>query len=211
MRFVRYFSDGKWLPIPALRIALDLTSYAELAARLVNTAVPADGDADWLGATDAFRSFVADQPHLNGPCTHHDLDALRILRGELSAIFTAAAKRDHACAAERLNALLVQYPVHPVLVRHDRSAWHLHLDNSGSVADRYAAAAVTGLSMLVSQFGLSHLGICTITSCDRVFVNAGPGRSNRYCTDHCANKANVTAFRNHRRSAAGYSASTAAG
>src|SRR6185437_2884046 len=37
VRFVRYFSDGKWLPIPALRIALDLTRYAELAARLVNT------------------------------------------------------------------------------------------------------------------------------------------------------------------------------
>src|SRR5262249_4719794 len=184
VRFVRYFSDRKWLPIPALRIALDLTSYAELAARLVNTAVPAEGDIDWLGATDAFRSFVADQAHLNGPCTHHDLDALRILRGELSAIFTAAAKRDHASAAERLNGLLVQYPVHPVLVRHDRSAWHLHLDSSGSVADRYAAAAVTGLSMLVSQFGLSLLGICTFTSLNRVFVDPGPARPNSLCMSH---------------------------
>jgi predicted RNA-binding Zn ribbon-like protein len=190
---------------------LDLTSYAELAARLVNTGVPVGSDTGGLGTTDAFRAFVADQPHLSGPCTHHDLDALRILRGELSAIFTAAAKRDHASAAERLNALLVQYPVHPVLVRHDRSAWHLHLDNSGSVADQYAAAAVTGLSMLVSQFGLSHLGICTITSCDRVFVATGSGRSSRYCADHCPDKVNVTAFRNHRRSATGYSASTAAG
>ena len=188
---------------------MDLTSYAELAARLVNTAVPAGSDADWLGTTDAFHAFVADQPHLSGPCTHHDLDALRILRGELSAIFTAATKRDHATAAERLNALLVQYPVRPVLARHDRLPWHLHLDESGSVADRYATAAVTGLAMLVSQFGMSHMGICVISSCHRVFVNAGSSRSSRYCTDHCANK--VTAFRNHRRSATGYSASTAAG
>jgi predicted RNA-binding Zn ribbon-like protein len=190
---------------------LDLTSYADLAARLVNTGVPSGSDADWLGSTDAFRAFAAGQPHLCGPCSHHDLDALRILRGELSAIFTAAAKRDHAAAAERLNALLVQYPVRPVLVRHGRSSWHLHLDESGSVADRYAAAAVTGLATLVSQVGLSHIGICVVSSCDRVFVDAGPSRSNRYCTDHCANKANVTAFRNHRRAAAGYSASTAAG
>jgi predicted RNA-binding Zn ribbon-like protein len=190
---------------------LDLTGYADLAARLVNTGVPVGSDADWLGTIDAFRAFVADQPDLCGPCTHHDLDALRILRGELSAVFTAAAKRDHATAAERLNALLVQYPFHPVLVRHHRSPWHLHLDESGSVADRYAAAAVTGLATLVSQFGMSHMGICAISSCHRVFVGAGPSRSSRYCTDHCANKANVTAFRNHRRSATGYSASTAAG
>ena len=197
---------------PQLRIAVDLTSYAGLAVRLVNTAaVNGNSDADQLGTTDAFRAFVADDAHLSGPCTHHDLDALRMLRGELTAIFAAAAERDHAAAAERLNALLVQYPARPTLVHHDRSRWHLHLDDSGSVADRYGAAAVTGLAMLVSQFGLNHLGICAIPSCHSVFADASPGRSSRYCADHCANKANVTAFRNHRGSATGYAASTAAG
>jgi predicted RNA-binding Zn ribbon-like protein len=190
---------------------VDLTSYAGLAVRLVNTAaVDGGSDADQLGTTDAFRAFVADA-HLRGPCTHHDLDALRVLRAELAAIFTAAAERDHATAADRLNALLVQYPLRPTLVHHDRSRWHLHLDESGSVADRYGAAAVTGLAMIVSQFGLNHLGVCAIPSCHSVFADASPGRSSRYCADHCATKANVTAFRNARRSATGYSASTAAG
>lgn len=197
---------------PQLRIAVDLTSYAGLAVRLVNTAaVNGNSDADQLGTTDAFRAFVADHAHLSGPCTHHDLDALRMLRGELTAIFAAAAERDHAVAAERLNALLVQYPVRPTLVHHDRSRWHLHLDESGSVADRYGAAAVVGLAMIVSQFGMSHLGVCAIPSCHSVFVDASPGRSSRYCAGHCTDKANVTAFRNHRRSATSYSASTAAG
>jgi predicted RNA-binding Zn ribbon-like protein len=191
---------------------VDLTSYAGLAVRLVNTAaIDGNSDADQLGSTDAFRAFVADDAHLTGPCTHHDLDALRVLRAELSAIFTAAAERDHAAAAERLNALLIQYPARPKLVHHDRSRWHLHLDESGSVGDRYGAAAVVGLAMIVSQFGLNHLGICAIPACHGVFVDSSPGRSSRYCADHCADKANVTAFRNHRRSAAGYSASTAAG
>ncbi len=197
---------------PQLRIEVDLTSYAELAVRLVNTAAAdGTGDADQLGTTDAFRAFVADDPHLSGPCTHHDLEALRILRAELSAIFAAAAERDHAVAAERLNALLIQYPVRPTLAQHGRSRWHLHLDESGSVADRYGAGAVAGLAMIVSEFGLSHLGICALPACHSVFADASPGRSNRYCADHCANKANVTAFRDHRRSATGYSASTAAG
>jgi predicted RNA-binding Zn ribbon-like protein len=196
---------------------VDLTSYAGLAVRLVNTAVADDdSDADQLGTTEAFRAFAADA-HLRGPCTHHDLDALRILRAELAAIFTAAAERDHSAVAERLNALLVQYPLRPTLVHHDRSRWHLHLDESGSVSDRYGAAAVTGLAMLVSQFDLNRLGVCAVPSCHNVFADASPGRSSRYCADHCANadhcvnKANVTAFRDARRPAAGYSASTATG
>jgi len=190
---------------------VDLTSYAELAATLVNTAVGVDSETDQLGTTDAFRAFLDDHPDMRGPWTHHDLDAFRMLRTELTAVFAAAAERDHAAAAERLNALLVQYPVRPVLVRHDRSAWHLHLDDSGSVADRYAASAICGLAMAVTQFGLNHLGICVIPGCRSAFVNLSPSRVNRYCLKHSASKANVTAFRNHPRPAAGYSASTAVG
>jgi predicted RNA-binding Zn ribbon-like protein len=220
---------------------VDLTSYAGLAVRLVNTAAADGSDAerprgeadaraqsstdqastdqastdqastDQLGSTDAFRAFVADDPYLGGPCTHHDLDALRGLRAELAAVFAAAAERDHTAAAGRLNALLIQYPARPTLVHHDRSRWHLHLDEGGSVADRYGAAAVVGLTMIVSQLGINHLGVCALPACRNVFVDPSPGRSNRYCADHCANKANVTAFRDHRRSATGYSASTAAG
>jgi predicted RNA-binding Zn ribbon-like protein len=185
---------------------VDLTSYAELAVRLVNTAVGVGNGSDRLGSTDAFRAFVADDPHLRGPLTHHDLDALRMLRDELAAVFGAAAQRDHAAAAERLNALLVQYPVRPVLVRHDRSRWHLHLDESGSVADRYAVAAISGLAAVMAQFGPNHLGICAIPDCQSAFVDASSSRAGRHCVKHSADKANVTALRGRRRSAAGYPA-----
>ena len=179
---------------------MDLTSYAGLAVRLVNSAAADGSDADQLGSADAFRAFVAGEAYLSGPCSHHDLDALRALRAELGAVFAAAAERDHAATAERLNALLIQYPVRPTLVHHDRSGWHLHLDESGSVADRYGASAVVALAMIVSQFGMNHLGICAIPTCQSVFVDTSPGRSSRYCTDHCTNKANVTALRSHGRS-----------
>jgi predicted RNA-binding Zn ribbon-like protein len=190
---------------------VDLTSYAELAVSLVNTAVGTDSETDQLGTTGAFRAFLDDYTHVRGPWTHHDLDALRMLRTELTAVFVAAAERDHAAAAERLNALLVQYPVRPVLVRHDRSGWHLHLDDSGSVADRFAAGAVSGLAMAVTQFGVNHLGICVIPGCRGAFVNLTPSRVNRYCPRHAASRDTVTAFRNHRRPAAGHAASTAVG
>jgi predicted RNA-binding Zn ribbon-like protein len=184
---------------------VDLTSYAELAVRLVNTAIGVDNETDQLGSTDAFRAFMADDPRLRGPWTYHDLDALRMLRTELSAVFAAAAQRDHAATADRINALLVQCPVRPVLVRHDRSRWHLHLDESGSVADRYAAAAICGLATVVAQFGPNHLGICAIPDCRAAFVDSSASRPGRYCARHCTGKANVTALRNHG-AAAGYPA-----
>jgi hypothetical protein len=185
---------------------VDLTSYAELAVRLVNSAAGIDSETDQLGTAGAFSAFVADYPHLSGPWTHHDLHALRSLRTELAPVFAAAAQRDHATAAELLNALLVQHPIRPVLVRHDRSRWHLHLDDSGSLADRYAAGAIGGLAAVAAQFGMNHLGICAIPDCRAAFIEASAGRSTRYCPKHCAGKANVTALRNHRRSAVGYSA-----
>jgi predicted RNA-binding Zn ribbon-like protein len=190
---------------------VDLTSYAELAVRLVNTAIGVEGESDQLGGTHEFSAFVADNPHLRGPWTHHDLDALRMLRTELAAVFVAAAQRDQTVAAEQLNALLVRYPIRPVLARHDRSRWHLHLDESGSVSDRYAAGAIAGLATVMAQFGLNHLGICATPDCGRAYVEASAARPGRYCATHCASKANVTAFRNHRRSAEGYPASTAVG
>jgi hypothetical protein len=190
---------------------VDLTSDAELAVRLVNTAAGVDSRADRLGSTDAFRAFLGGDTHLRGPWTHHDLDALRMLRPELAAVFAAAAQRDHVAAADRINTLLVQHPVRPVLVRHDRSRWHLHLDESGSIADRYAAAAICGLAWVVAQFGPNHLGICAIPDCQSAFVEASPARPGRYCVKHSAGKAGVTALRGLRRPPAGYPASSAAG
>jgi predicted RNA-binding Zn ribbon-like protein len=189
---------------------VDYTSYAELAVRLVNTAIRADDEPDWLGTAETFRAFVADRPGLAGQMSRHDLDTLRLLRAELSGIFAAAARGSDAAVAERLNALLVQHPIHPVIVTHDARRWHLHLSETGSVADRYAAGAVVGLATLVAQFGVNRLGICTIASCARVFIDASTNRSRRYCSDHCTARINVTAIREQRRTGNTSPAATAA-
>jgi hypothetical protein len=129
-----------------------------------------------------------------------------MLRTELTDVFAAAAQRDHATAAERLNALLVQYPIRPTLVRHDRSRWHLHLDESGSLSDRYAAGAIAGAATVASRCGMSHLGICKLPDCRCAFIDASTGRASLCCAKHCGSKANVTTLPSHRRSANGFSA-----
>jgi predicted RNA-binding Zn ribbon-like protein len=171
---------------------VNLSSYAELAVRLANTAVQADGEPDCLGSTDACAKAFSDC--LITPFTHHDLAVLEHLRTEFTAIFTSAATGDDRAAIGRLNALLVQFPIQPELVSHDEQRWHVHLAAHGSASDQFAAGAIIGLALTVSLYGVSRLGICTIASCPRVFIDASTNRSRRYCTEH-GTRGNVSTLR----------------
>jgi predicted RNA-binding Zn ribbon-like protein len=148
-----------------------------------------------LRTEQAFREFVADRPYLAGPVTAHDLHRLRLLRAELAAVFSRAVEGASEQAVDQLNALMMVHPVHPVLVTHDGQPWHVHLSEAGSVTDRYAAACAASLSLLVSQLGAERLGICSIASCDRVFIDGSSNKSRRYCAHHSASRGNVTSLR----------------
>lgn len=187
---------------------MDLTSYADLAVRLVNAA--GRGPADGLATVESYRSLVADRPHLSGRVTAADLEALRLLRGELRLIFTAAARREDDEVIERLNALLARHPIHPELSVHDGEPCHLHLVESGSVADRYAACAVAGLTSLLTDPGTGQLRVCAGRDCERVFIDHSPGRDQQICSDTCTPKASVRALRARGRSGGTRRASTAA-
>lgn len=176
---------------------MNLASFAELAVRLVNSAA-VDASTDPLRSSEAVCDWVADRPFLAVPATRQDLARLRLLRAELAAIFGLAAGGAGAAAVERLNALMMIHPVHPVIVSHDGEPWHLHLTESGSLTDRYAAAAVISLSLLVGQLGIERLGVCAIASCDRVFIDGSSNRSRRYCAGHSPARANVTSLRHQR-------------
>jgi predicted RNA-binding Zn ribbon-like protein len=174
---------------------VDLTSYAELAVRLVNSTTPGGDDRGGLTTVEAYRTLVADRPHLGGRVTAADLEGLRQLRDELRLIFAAAAANQETEVADRLNALLVRYPVHPHIVRHDGQRWHMHLVESGSAADRFAAGAVAGLTGLMAEWGSGRLATCASAGCERVFVGPGP----RHCSDQCMSRENVRAIRSTGR------------
>jgi predicted RNA-binding Zn ribbon-like protein len=190
---------------------VNLTSYAELAVRLVNTAFQPGDDPDPLGDIDAFGVLVSDHPHLARAVTPFDLDALRGLRTEVTAVFTAAATGRGRDAADRLNAMLVRCSIQPEIVISDDQRWHVHLAESGSACDRYAAGAVIGLTLIVSQYGMDRLGVCSIASCQRVFIDSSPNRSRRYCAEHGATRANVTTIRAQDGPGSQGRAATAAG
>lgn len=172
---------------------MNLSSYAELAVRLANTAVQADGEADPLSSPATCAASFGDS--LAGVPTRRDVAVLRYLRDEFAAIFKAAAGGRDMEAIERINALLIQFPVQPELVNHDDQRWHVHLAGQGAISDQFAAGAVIGVSLMVSLHGVSRLGVCAIASCPRVFIDSSPGRSRRYCAEHAAARGNVSALR----------------
>ena len=177
---------------------MDLNSYAELAVRLVNTSGGGE-DGDRLANLDGLRALLADREHLSAGMTRNDLEALRDLRGEFRAFFAACAAGDGGDAAARLNALLIQHPVHPQLSGHDGQPWHVHYTESGSVADKYAAGAAMGLAVRLTDLGIERFGICQAAGCRGVFIDGSTSNTRRYCSDRCMNRANVSAFRARKR------------
>jgi predicted RNA-binding Zn ribbon-like protein len=179
---------------------VNLSSYAELAVRLANTAFVADGESDSLSSIAACEETFSDW--ITVQFSRRDLAVLQHLRAEFAAIFASAAAGSDKAAIARLNSLLVQYPIQPELVSHDDQRWHVHLAAQGSPSDRIAAGGIIGLALTVSLYGVSRLGVCAIASCPRVFIDASPNRSRRYCADH-ASRGNVSTLRTEPAAMAG--------
>lgn len=165
---------------------MDLASYADLVVELVNTGRPAEPERDSLRDLDALRELLTIRPHLSGRVTHQDLDVMRELRAELRKIFDSVADGDEEDAIERLNTLLIQHPIHPQISGHDGQRWHLHLTESGSVPDRFAAGAAMGLAVYISDHGIGRLRSCRQPSCVNVFFDDTANRSRKYCPVHCS-------------------------
>ena len=74
-----------------------------------------------------------------------------------------------------------------------------HYTESGSVADKYAAGAVMGLAVRLTDLGIERFGVCQAPGCQGVFIDISTSNTRRYCSDRCMNRANVSAFRARKR------------
>jgi len=128
-----------------------------------------------------------------------DLDLLRVVRDELRAVFADAGSGHDRNAVERLNRLLHAWPVTPRVSGHDSGNWHLHVTGTNEahplVAEEYVTSAVYGLAVALTEHGAEHLGVCAATNCGNAFLERNSGRPRRWCSDRCATRAHVAAYR----------------
>ncbi|NJQ00894.1 CGNR zinc finger domain-containing protein [Streptomyces zingiberis] len=184
---------------------MDLASYADFAVRLVNTEQPARA-TDSLTSVDAVRELFGPHQQAARRAGDADVTRLRSVRTRLRAVFEAADAGDEVLAVDLLNALLMEFPVSPQISGHQlrgedgRPDWHLHIaDHAANATAGYAATAAMGLAFHLSEHGAERLGICRSAPCRNAYLDISTNRSRRYCSDRCATRANVAAYRARKR------------
>lgn len=188
---------------------MELAYYSDLAVRLVNSEEPARG-TDALTSVDAVRTLFGENGQSARRATDADVTRLRSVRARLRAVFEAAADGDEVLAVDLLNALLIEFPVSPQISGHElrdadgRPNWHMHIaDYAANASAGFAATASMGLAFHLTELGADRLGICEAPPCRNAYLDTSTNRSRRYCSDRCATRANVAAYRARKRLDAG--------
>ena len=184
---------------------MELASYADYAVRLVNSEEP-DRGTDTLTSVEAVRALFVGNQSAARRATDADVTRFRSVRARLRAVFDAADSGDPRLAVDLLNSLLMEFPVSPQISGHDvldeagRPRWHLHLaDHPSNATAGYAAIAAMGLAFHLTEHGADRLGLCQAPPCRNAFLDTSTNRSRRYCSDRCATRANVAAYRARKR------------
>jgi predicted RNA-binding Zn ribbon-like protein len=185
---------------------VELAYYSDYAVRLVNSEQPGRG-TDGLTSVNAVRELCGAGSELASRVADADLSRLRAVRTRLRGIFEAADEGDEVRAVDLLNALMLEFPISPQVSGHDyvneetgRPDWHLHLaEQAVSATAAYSASACMGLAVQLTSLGVDRLGICEAAPCRNSYVDTSTNRSRRYCSDRCATRANVAAYRARKR------------
>ncbi|MBQ0879396.1 CGNR zinc finger domain-containing protein [Streptomyces sp. AN-3] len=193
---------------------MELAYYSEYAVRLVNTEEPARGQ-DSLTSVEAVRELFGTNQSAARRATDADVTRFRSVRGRLRAVFEAADGGDETLAVDLLNSLLLEFPVSPQISGHDHRdddgspLWHMHLaDHPSNATAGFAAIAAMGLAFHLTEYGVDRLGLCEAAPCRNAYLDTSTNRSRRYCSDRCATRANVAAYRARKRLEADRSADT---
>jgi predicted RNA-binding Zn ribbon-like protein len=100
---------------------------------------------------------------------------------------------------ERLNALLALASPRPYATDHDGEL-HLHYARPDAGAlEQLTTTVAMGLSQVVVQHGWRRLGVCSAEGCGNVYVDTSRNASRRYCSNTCASRSTVAAYRARRR------------
>lgn len=98
--------------------------------------------------------------------------------------------------ADILNAQMRAAAAYPQLVNHDDEGWHLHYrDDRQSLPGVLRSVIPVGTALHLTTRGVTRLGRCEATPCERVVVDTTRNGRQRYCSVRCANRA---AVRRHR-------------
>ncbi|MDT7839989.1 CGNR zinc finger domain-containing protein [Streptomyces justiciae] len=118
--------------------------------------------------------------------------------GELpDLVHEALAQVVDGTAPEAVHRLLRDYPPEMHLSDHDGlGGWHLHFSRNGTPAERWAGQLIAAqLALVVAGEPAVTLGRCAAAGCDNYFVDQSRNRTRRFCSNACASRTTVAAYR----------------
>jgi len=126
-----------------------------------------------------------------------DLAEIRALRTALRAVFETTNEIE---AANFLNDLLERYCATPRISWHG-GPLHLHFETIEKGVVRWLGAITTmGLTVILCDYGKERLGLCASKTCQKAFVDISKNRRKIYCSEVCAHRESMAAYRERRRS-----------
>ena len=176
---------------------MDYDTYGSNAVELAIDLANADrDDPDWVRAfLDAHTEWFTDGTALE--LTEQDAGQV----GQVATLVrdVALAQTEPEVMA-RLNALLALASPRPYATDHDGEL-HLHYAHPDApLLEQLTTTVAMGLSQVVVQHGWQRLGVCSAEGCGNVYVDTSRNASRRYCSNTCASRSSVAAYRARQRS-----------
>lgn len=156
----------------------------QAAVALVNTDLPD------LASLDTFAQQWSWTGSRRGD--ERELRDVQALRPRLRRLW----ELDADGVAEVVNTVLRDTGALPQVVMHGNAGYHLHATRpEAPLPDRMAVEAAMALVDVLRQDELRRLHTCAAAGCDQVLIDLTRNRSRRFCSDTCASRTNVAAFR----------------
>ena len=165
-----------------------------LAVAIVNAVYGSDSEA---AGGELLEHCLHEYGVMNRALSAREKAGLRGWAGHLHNVFAA---EDAGEAAHLLNQLLDVVVTHPYLTDH---GGRLHLHYAPAEADplhRVQASTAMGLCIVLCDYGMARLGVCRAADCECVYVDVSRNAQRRFCSESCANRTNVAAFRARAKS-----------
>ena len=164
------------------------SSAVELAIDLANAE---------LDPPEGLEFFLTSHGEWFTPGTSLELSAREVAQvGAVAGLVRAVAvagTQDGVLA--RLNELLALARPRPYATDHDGEL-HLHYARPDApVLEQLTTTVAMGLAQAVVQHGWRRLGVCSAEGCDDVYVDTSRNASRRYCSNTCASRSTVAAYR----------------
>lgn len=109
---------------------------------------------------------------------------------------TALAQSVDGATPNAVHRLLREYPPDMHLSDHDGFGWHIHFSRNGTPAKQWLGQLIAAkLALIAAGDPAVTLGRCAAAGCGNYFVDQSRNRTRRFCSNACASRTTVAAYR----------------